>query len=157
MGRANSTITDAIAVWVLVSTSGASCRKAPDPELERGDALFQGAVPLSARIVGHDQDLPRDTARCSNCHPAQALRARQPTSVASASPVETFGPVLSRASLTLPAPRRGGPQSLYDQAAFCTLLAGGIDPAHVMIPQTMPRYRLAAQDCQALWTYVTSL
>ncbi len=112
--------------------------------LELGRKLFLGVEPLKGRMVGHDLDLPTATVRCQNCHKIGQ------------EPGNSFAPRLSQASLTGLVRRRGGPPSRYDVAKFCSVLAGGVDPAHVMIPQTMPRYDLTEQECAALWTYVTA-
>jgi hypothetical protein len=117
---------------------------------ERGRRLFHGEVPLRAAIVGHDERLPTDAARCANCH------ENAPTPRAGDAALETLGPALDRVSLTSLAPRRGGPPSSYDQRSFCRVLAEGIDPAHVMIPQTMPRYAMTNDECEALWTFLTA-
>jgi len=112
--------------------------------LELGRKLVLGVEPLKGRMVGHDLDLPTATVRCQNCHKIGQ------------EPGKSFAPRLSQASLTGLVKRRGGPPSRYDVATFCGVLADGVDPAHVMIPQTMPRYNLTEQECAALWTYVTA-
>ena len=66
-----------------------------------------------------------------------------------------MGPTLSAATLTGLLPRRGGPASRFDEAALCRLLREGIDPAHVLLPKTMPRYAIDDADCRALWTWLT--
>jgi hypothetical protein len=71
-------------------------------------------------------------------------------------PQDVYGSALSARALLESRPRRGGPPSRYDLAAFCRVLAVGIDPAHVIIAQTMPRYRLSAEECDSLWSFVTS-
>lgn len=114
---------------------------------QRGAALFAGEAALSGRIVGHDVDLPVQASRCVNCHG----EAGRPAPAASA---PTLAPALDARSLAAPTPRRGGPPSRYDAAALCTLLRSGVDPAHVMIPRTMPRYTLSDEDCAALWAHL---
>ena len=52
--------------------------------------------------------------------------------------------------------RRGGPPSRYDAAGLCTLLRSGVDPAHVIILRTMPRYDINDADCQSLWLHLTA-
>jgi hypothetical protein len=118
-------------------------------EIERGRALFAGSVPLRGRMTGHETPLPPEAVRCTNCHPLERTPGPSPAP-------ELFALKLTRDGLTRAAPRRGGPPSVYDGERFCRLLRDGIDPAHVMIPQTMPRYELEKMDCQALWVYVTS-
>ena len=120
-----------------------------------GKALFTGGVALSARMPGHDVDLPPETVRCANCH------GRQPPPVASAAagsgkPQDVYGSALSAEALLQSRPRRGGPPSRYDLAAFCRVLSHGIDPAHVMVTQTMPRYRVSPEQCDSLWSFVTA-
>jgi len=117
-----------------------------------GAALFDGRRPLIARIQGHDDRLPPAAARCSNCHAPSAVRqAAAGAGVATAN----FGPVLDRASLTQPLPRRGGPPSRYDAAALCRVLRTGADPALITLPRTMPRYELSDADCAALWAHLS--
>jgi hypothetical protein len=104
----------------------------------RGRAIYLGHEALPARIVGQDFALPPQASRCVNCHvPAGGA------------------PALSAASLTRPMARRGGPPSRYDAVALCTLLRSGIDPAHVMIQRSMPRYVVDEADCRALWRHLT--
>lgn len=121
--------------------------EAPISSLERGRELFEGELPLTARMVGHTDALPREAARCRNCHSKQA------TAVGDAA--QDFAPQLNASSLRNALARRGGPPSKYDLKALCRLLRDGIDPAHVMIQQAMPRYTLSDAECEALWTYLT--
>ena len=58
--------------------------------------------------------------------------------------------------LRAPLSRRGGPPVAYDLAAFCRTLREGIDPAHVILPRTMPRFDIDDTRCEALWTHLTS-
>ncbi len=131
--------------------------KATDPAVEAGKALFTGNVALKAHMVGHDTDLPPAAVRCANCHSRQAAPpgAAAPTA-ASARPRDIYAAPLSYAALLEKRPRRGGPPSRYDLAAFCRVLRDGIDPASVMVAQTMPRYRLTEQECHELWTFAIS-
>jgi len=112
----------------------------------RGHDLFSGAAPLRGTIVGHANALPPQAARCVNCHGGSTAG---PT--AAAASAASFGPLLTRTSLTQPVARRGGPPSRYDRATFCRLLRDGIDPAYVIIPRAMPRYEISDADCEALW------
>jgi hypothetical protein len=142
----------------LALAAGARCGLESNSPLTAGKALFHGTVPLKARMVGHDTDLPATAVRCSNCHsrqpaPAAAANSAAPSAVSGPSPQDTFGSQLSRASLLESRPRRGGPRSRYDEASFCRVLREGIDPASVMISQTMPRYRVTPQECHQLWTF----
>jgi hypothetical protein len=104
----------------------------------RGRAIYLGQEALPARIVGQDFVLPPQASRCVNCHAAAG-----------------GAPALTAATLTRPVARRGGPPSRYDAVALCTLLRSGIDPAHVMIQRTMPRYVVDEADCRALWRHLT--
>ena len=126
----------------------------PPPPIEHGRQLFTGEQALVARMVGHSQTLPPEAVRCSNCH-------QHPTLLSSTAPLaddntRAFGPKLEPRSLTQLLPRRGGPPSRYDAKSLCRLLREGIDPAHVMIPQTMPRYSFTDIECEALWTFLTA-
>jgi hypothetical protein len=111
-----------------------------------GHALFVGKVPLAGRISSHPRALPPEVVRCSNCH-AVGDGPEVPA---------TQAPRLTRAWLTAPRPRRGGPPSKYSLPAFCTLLRTGTDPAYVLISEQMPRYTISDDQCKALWGYVTT-
>ncbi len=116
----------------------------------RGRQLFDGGVALPARIVGQDFALPAQASRCVNCHdPARAGAASSPAGA------QRIGPALTAATLTDTVRRRGGPPSRYDAASLCTLLRSGVDPAHVIILRTMPRYEITDADCRALWQHLT--
>jgi len=135
--------------WLLLALS-APCllgAEAPISSLERGRELFAGELPLTARMLGHADALPQDAVRCRNCH------SKQPSLAGAAE--QDFAPQLNAASLLTPLPRRGGPRSTYDLKALCRVLRDGIDPAHVMIQQAMPRYTLSDGECEALWTYLS--
>lgn len=112
----------------------------------RGYALYHGHLAITGRITGHDSNLPGRASRCVNCHDAKG---------GSALAVRSIAP-LTGASLTEPHFRRGGPETVYAASSFCTVLQNGLDPAHVLVDRTMPRYDLSASDCQALWMYVRS-
>ena len=119
----------------------------PMSSLERGRELFEAELPLSARMVGHTDALPQQAARCRNCHSKQALAAGDAA--------QDFAPQLNASTLQRALPRRGGPPSKYDLKALCRLVREGVDPAHVMIQQAMPRYTMSEADCEALWIYLT--
>lgn len=114
----------------------------------RGRQLFEGEVALAARVVGQDFSLPAEASRCVNCHGG---------ATASSSPAvsQRVGPALTRAALTDAVRRRGGPPSRYDDASLCKLLRSGVDPAHVIILRTMPRYEISDADCRSLWQHLT--
>ncbi len=116
----------------------------------RGRQLFDGELALAARIVGQDFALPAQASRCVNCHdPASAGAA------SSAVGAQRIGPSLTAATLTDLVRRRGGPPSRYDAASLCRLLRSGVDPAHVIILRTMPRYEITDADCRTLWSHLT--
>jgi hypothetical protein len=112
----------------------------------RGAQLYDGRLALTGQLRGHDQALPADALRCSNCHEP----SRQP-----AQDDAGFAPRLDRAQLTDPQTRRGGPATRYDEAAFCRLLRVGIDPGQVLVRKAMPQYTLTAEDCNALWLHLS--
>jgi hypothetical protein len=112
----------------------------------RGYALYHGHQAMKGRITGHDSDLPGRASRCVNCHDVGRSAALSARSIAP----------LTGASLTEPHFRRGGPETVYAESSFCTVLRDGMDPAQVLVSRTMPRYDLSASDCQALWIYVRS-
>jgi len=118
--------------------------------LERGRELFHGELPLTARMVGHTDALPQEAVRCRNCH----SHSKPPALGGDAA--QDFAPLLNARTLRSPSARRGGPPSTYEREALCRVLREGIDPAHVMIQQAMPRYSVSDADCEALWTYLTS-
>lgn len=138
---------------VALCCASASAAAAGEPSVpERGRRLFVGELPLTARVTGHAAALPPQAARCMNCHAVGSAGPAAPASDATRS----FGPVLGSALLTQAVARRGGPPSRYDEAAFCRLLATGIDPADVIIPREMPRYEVSAADCRALWAHLSA-
>lgn len=125
---------------VTVSLCGGAVACAMSAQLSsHGRALYDGQRALSAQVAGHDDPLPADAARCINCHEGSGAIA----------------PALNARLLLKPQARRGGPPSLYDEAAFCRLLRDGLDPAFVQLPREMPRYAIETPDCNALWTYLT--
>lgn len=132
--------------WLVVAFALAglsACSLGPQEQLRQlGQRWFNGSMPLQARMVGHSQDLPAQAAACINCHGAGA-------------PSERFAVALDRAWLTRAQTRRGGPLSRYDAQGFCRVLREGIDPAWVVVNQTMPRYQLTDLQCQALWMHLT--
>lgn len=135
------------AAWVLAAFAGitglTACGLGPQEQLRQlGQRWFNGATPLQARMVGHAQDLPAAAAACINCHGAGASNER-------------FAVALNRTWLTQPQTRRGGPLSRYDATSFCRVLREGIDPAWVVVNQTMPRYEVTDLQCRALWTHLT--
>ena len=125
----------------------AACESA---EQARGRQLFTGEQPLNGRIVGHASTLPPHAGRCVNCHADSGA-----TPAAASSAAQGFGTSLSRDSLASLRPRRGGPPSRFDESSLCRLLRTGVDPAHVVIQRSMPRYELSDADCRALWAHLS--
>lgn len=120
-------------------------------EADLGERAFDGREALVARIVGHEATLPPLTAACTNCH----LPNRVPAGLDGVAAADaSLGPRLTRAGLTASAPRRGGPPSRYDEAAFCRLLRTGEDPAGVLLPRAMPRYEIDDAGCSRLWRHL---
>jgi hypothetical protein len=111
-----------------------------------GAQLYDGRVVLIGQLRGHDQALPAQALRCTNCHEP----SRQPSQEDA-----RFAPRLDRAQLTEAQGRRGGPATRYDEAAFCRLLRTGIDPAEVLVRKAMPQYTLTAEECSALWLHLS--
>lgn len=131
----------AAAVWVACRGTGPAAR---------GARLFDGREPLTATLAGHATPLPAQTARCSQCHAGPA------TPIAVNSWPALPGPPLDGQHLRAALSRRGGPPVAYDLAAFCRAVREGIDPAHVILPRTMPRFDIDDTRCEALWTHLTS-
>jgi hypothetical protein len=135
-----------LATVVFAGTQPSPARDAATrDDTVHGQALFDGAAPLRARLASHPAELPAAVVRCANCHAAGSGPA-VPNSIA---------PRLSRGWLVEWQSRRGGPPSRYDRDAFCTLLRDGLDPAYVLINVQMPRYRVDARDCTALWQFLS--
>lgn len=108
-------------------------------------------------MVAHTDPLPQQAVRCVNCHrpesgPTGSVAATDSAALAT----DKFAPALGPRLLTQSVARRGGPPSTYDRNSFCKLLREGVDPAHVMIPQAMPRYTLTDEECEALWLFLTT-
>jgi hypothetical protein len=133
--------------WWLAALALCALAAAPTSLAELGRQLYRGEAALTARMTGHSEALPLEAVRCVNCHRRESEPAVQPVS-------ENFGPPLG-VGLARPTVRRGGPPSRYDAKSFCKLLRDGIDPAYVMIPQTMPRYTMTDRDCEALWAFLS--
>jgi hypothetical protein len=134
---------------VPANEEAAASSAAPAISSQRGDALFHGQEPLTAKIRGHEDEdtLPAEAIRCANCHAATPASA-------GAQPLSRIAPPhLDRALLLEFHERRGGPPSRYDQAAFCKVLRTGVDPAHILIAREMPAYVIDDAQCASLWTY----
>jgi hypothetical protein len=113
---------------------------------ERGQALFAGREPLKGKVRGHQSELPPAVVVCRNCHAAQKQVQ---------TPAPAPAPPIDRSLLLEARPRRGGPPSSYDRAAFCKLLRTGIDPAYVLVAREMPVFDLDDAQCVSLWRFLT--
>lgn len=112
----------------------------------RGERIFLGREGVPARLAGHDRPLPPHAARCAACHePARRAGA----------PQEDLAPPLNPDTLTRAMPRRGGKPYAYDRDSFCSTLRTGIDPQYVVMRRAMPRFDATAEQCAALWSYLT--
>jgi hypothetical protein len=107
----------------------------------RGALIYRGDAALPAHLRGHEEGLPAAVAKCVNCHANGRSQAG-------------FAPPLTPASLRMPQPRRGGPESAYDAAAFCRVLRTGIDPMQIVLARSMPRFEVSDADCLALWAFL---
>jgi hypothetical protein len=134
-------------LWAIVVLAGGP---GSSGDVALGRVLFSGARPLAAHVAGQDWDLPQDAVACTNCH----QRGSSPGPSAAVGPDVSFGPPLTRTTLTRALGRRGGPPSVYDGARLCRAMRDGIDPAWVVIPQTMPRYAFTDGECRALWAFL---
>ncbi len=119
----------------------------------QGLQLFDASAdqPLRGRLIGHDEALPIAATRCTNCHVAGPAAKEAATTVLDSN---RFGPALNAVWLTQAKQRRGGPPSTYDVKTFCKLLRQGIDPALVLINQTMPNYAITDAQCADVWVYL---
>jgi hypothetical protein len=122
-------------------------------QLQRGAALFAGDQGISARLVGHEVELPTQASRCINCHELTERAPAVSKESAIAAP-SIYASELTHAALTEPRVRRGGPASVFDADSLCSLLRTGVDPASIIISTTMPRYRISDAQCADLWTYL---
>ncbi len=139
----------AVAVSLLIVALGAGgpgpAAPAEAAERLRGERLFTGGEALVARLDGSAAALPALVTSCANCHAAPR-----------GSGIELArAPRLSRESLVAASSRRGGPAFAYDQERFCSTIRSGIDPSHIVLRKSMPRFTLDARQCAALWTYLT--
>lgn len=144
-----------IAALVAISATPLADEWQSPRQLQRGAAMFAGEEAISARLLGHDIDLPAQASRCINCH---ELRDEVPivSEGAAKTAPSIYAAELNRAALTTPTVRRGGPASVFDAASLCSLLRTGVDPASIIISTTMPRYRISDAQCADLWAYLLS-
>lgn len=117
--------------------------------INTGRQMFEGERPVQGMLSDDDAVLPATASRCANCH--QWSEASPPDGG-----TQAIGPALTKEWLLALRRRRGGPASRYDLTSFCTLLRTGVDPAHVLIQRTMPRYQVDETGCRALWDFLTS-
>lgn len=117
-----------------------------------GERIFKGDAPVVAHVSGYGKPLTTEASRCVNCHEI-GDSTRPGTGSTAATPI---GPALSVDTLTREVARRGGPPSRFDEGSFCRLLTAGVDPAHIVVPRSMPRYDMSEAQCQDLWQYLTS-
>ncbi len=134
----------AAVAWLALVFSGVAAAR-PLGTAARGRALFNGKEPLAGRVRDHRSPLPAQVVVCRNCHAAQAGAGQPPPA-----------PAVDRALLLQAVPRRGGPPSAYDRAAFCKLLRTGVDPAYVLVAREMPVFELDDAQCDSLWLYLTA-
>lgn len=123
---------------------------------QQGEAMFQGKVLLPANLAGQEMILPVQASRCINCHGTVQKNPWIDPSVSQPPAEQTFASPINGAWLKQARMRHGGPESKYDQPALCKLLREGVDPGHVMISTTMPRYNLTDAQCAALWAYLST-
>ncbi len=129
-----------------------------------GRALFNGEQALVGRLPGHDTALPSVATRCVNCHeapnlapaPADANGVPAAGQAPDALAAGSYAPALNRQTLLGRQGRRGGPPSSYDLDALCVLLRRGVDPALVVVSNTMPRFELSDEQCRSLWRFLIS-
>jgi hypothetical protein len=131
-----------MALWGAVAALAAPAAFA---QSVTGEDLYRGRAPLPAHLRGHASGLPPAAVACVNCH-------EPGPQVASTS--AAFAPRLD-ATLRTALPRRGGPPTAYDEAAFCRLLRTGLDPAHIVVRQAMPQFTLDDAQCALLWNFVS--
>lgn len=136
-----------LAAALVTALAYGALSRGPGARAAQGARLFDGREALDATLANHAAALPLGSVRCSQCHAGPGRNA--PGRAAS------FGPLLDRASLRDALPRRGGPPVAYELATFCRALRTGVDPSHVVLPRSMPRFAIDDARCEALWTYLT--
>lgn len=145
-----------VSVVVLIQRQRA--RLLEEQRLNLGRDLFEGRKPLKGRISGHEFVLPQDAVVCAHCHSGAS---ELPGSLAASSPSPVGGdfgkpPLLTGKGLKTMSRRRGGPPSVFDEQSFCVMLRSGVDPKTIIMPDSMPRYEISAEECSALWAYLES-
>lgn len=129
-----------VCLALLVPTAGAQSGQAAS-----GDDLYHGRASLTASLRGDDSRLPAAAVICAHCHEP----SMRPGGLRQA-----LAPRLD-AQLKASLPRRGGPASSYDEAAFCHLMRTGVDPGGVLVRKAMPTFELTDAQCADLWEFVS--
>ena len=128
----------------VIGRAASSWNATDQADLNRGQRLYAGHEPVTARIAGHRSVLPASTTACVHCH---EQRARG---------LETdAAPPLTRQTLVQDIARRGGPRVRYDRSALCETVRTGVDPNFVTLQRAMPRYVVSDAQCKALWDYLS--
>jgi hypothetical protein len=128
---------------------------------QRGAAIFYGEIDVPGHLDGHNLVLPTLATRCANCHeeinttPSPTPNTTPNTTPNNTTPSSTpFAHTLTSEHLQTPQTRRGGPPSVFNAQRLCTLLRTGIDPVHIVISTTMPRYHLTDAQCEDIWAFL---
>jgi len=122
------------------------------PHQQRGAAIFYGEIDISGRLAGHDLVLPTLATRCANCH--EEPNPTPPPTSSTIPSTTSFAQPLTSQYLQTPQVRRGGPSSIFNAQRLCELLRTGIDPTHIIISTTMPRYDITDAQCEDLWAFL---
>lgn len=113
----------------------------------RGERIFHGREVLKLRLSGQSEALSGTAIACAACHAHKKSTALENYSA----------PRLTRTLASARRAPRGGPGFMYDKASFCRAIQTGIDPTHIVLKRTMPRYALDDGQCSALWQYINTL
>lgn len=111
-----------------------------------GKKIFEGEVPVKAKLRHSSFELPSIASKCSNCH-----------SVGPNTEIEEIAspPELGRNRLLTPLKRGSGPPVAYNEESFCIAITKGRTPAHTLLSREMPIFEIDEQTCKALWNYLT--
>lgn len=131
----------------IYNSAAVAAAPAKSSDEKRGERIFHGKEVLKGSLSGHTDKLAPQMSRCVNCH----------THAKPANKGIKFAPVLTPAWLLEKQARRGGPAYAYNRDSFCKTLRTGIDPEYVVLGRTMPRFELDDAQCNALWTYLTTM
>lgn len=118
----------------------------PSESQKLGQQIFEGEVPVKAKMRHSSFELPSIASKCSNCH-----------SVGPNTVIEEIAspPELGRNRLLTPLKRGSGPPVAYDEESFCVVITKGRTPAHTLLSQTMPLFEMDERSCKALWDYLS--